>query len=220
MIVKRGHGHRVERKQDHSKQSTSIMFAGNAIGEYLPPMVVYKAQNLYRGWTEGGPHNAVYDVTKNGWFDSRTFEIWFFKVFLPVAQSKVGTKVLIGDNLGSHFSQNVVHTTLENNIKFLTLPPNATHLCQPLDVAVFRGLKQSWRKTLEKWRIESRVHGAIPKENIPTLLGRLMNTLQVNSLVSGFRATGIYPIDRNEVLKTATRNQPRPRRKRYITRVK
>ena len=40
------------------------MFARNAIGEYLPPMVVYKAQNLYSGWTEGGPHNAVYNVTK------------------------------------------------------------------------------------------------------------------------------------------------------------
>ena len=78
VIVKKGHGHRVERKQDHSKQSTSVMFAGNAAGQYLPPMVVYKAQNLYRGWTEGGPPNAVYDVSKNGWFDSRTFEVWFF----------------------------------------------------------------------------------------------------------------------------------------------
>ena len=28
VIVRRGHGHLVERKQDHSKQSTSIMFAG------------------------------------------------------------------------------------------------------------------------------------------------------------------------------------------------
>ena len=81
------------------------------------------------------------------------------------------------------------------------MPPNATHLCQPLDVAVFRGLKQSWRKILEKWRIESRVHGAIPKEHLPTLLGRLVNDLQPNSLISGFRASGIYPLDRNQVLK-------------------
>ena len=103
--------------------------------------------------------------------------------------------------MGSHFSQSVVEATLENDIKFITLPPNATHFCQPLDVAVFRGLKESWRKILSKWRMESRVHGAIPKENLPTLLSRLINKLVPENLVSGFRATGLYPRDRQQVLK-------------------
>ena len=92
VIVKRGHGHRVERKLDHSKQSTSVMFAGNASGRFLPPMIVYKALNLYRGWTEGGPYGAVYDVTKNGWFDGSTFERWFFEVFIPGTVNNTGTK--------------------------------------------------------------------------------------------------------------------------------
>ena len=35
------------------------MFAGNAVGDYLPRMVVYKAQNLYRGWTEGVYLHAI-----------------------------------------------------------------------------------------------------------------------------------------------------------------
>ena len=81
------------------------------------------------------------------------------------------------------------------------MPPNATHLCQPLDVAVFRGLKAAWKKILAEWRIESRVKGAIPKENLPTLLSRLFVGLNSSSLISGFRATGIYPIDRGQVLK-------------------
>ena len=118
VIVRRGHGHRVERKQDHSKQSTSVMFAGNAVGDYLPPMVVYKAQNLYSSWTEGGPLNAVYDVTKSGWFDSRTFEKWLFELFLffsPTAYP--GVTVLTEDNLGSHFSSVVIEATLANDVK-------------------------------------------------------------------------------------------------------
>ena len=36
----------------NSKQSTSIMFCGNANGDYLAPMVVYKANNIYQGWIE------------------------------------------------------------------------------------------------------------------------------------------------------------------------
>ena len=160
-----------------------------------------KAKNLYRGWTEGGPKYAVYDVNKNGWFDGNTFQRWFHEIFLPVAIKKNGTTVLIGDNLGCHFSPDVIQATIRHGIKFITLPPNATHLCQPLDVAVFRGLKESWRRILAKWRIETRIKGAIPKENLPTLLHRLMNTVNPDSLISGFKGTGIYPLDKNEVIK-------------------
>ena len=64
----------VERKVEHSKQSISIMFCGSATGEHLPPMIVYKAQNVYAGWCVGGPPGATYDFTSSGWFDSRTFE--------------------------------------------------------------------------------------------------------------------------------------------------
>ena len=40
---------------DHSKQSFSVMFCGDAAGHFLPPMVVYKAKNVYENWTKGGP---------------------------------------------------------------------------------------------------------------------------------------------------------------------
>ena len=58
------------------------MFSGNAAGQFLAPMIVYKALNVYQGWTESG---TLYDATKSGWFDSGTFERWFFQIFLPEA---------------------------------------------------------------------------------------------------------------------------------------
>jgi len=142
VIVRRGLK-RVERKIEHSKQSISIMFCGNAIETYLPPMVVYKAQNLYTNWTMGGPTETVYDVTKSSWFDSRTFEIWFMKVFLPNASGLSGPKLLIGDNLPSHFSTMVISESIKNNVVFVTMPANPTQLCQPLDITVFRPAKRS-----------------------------------------------------------------------------
>ena len=65
---------RIEQKAEHSKQSVSIMFRGNAVGEYLPPMVVYKAKNLYEGWMVGGPKGTIYDSTPSGWFDMKPFK--------------------------------------------------------------------------------------------------------------------------------------------------
>ena len=67
----------------------------------------------------------------------------FFKVLVPAVTSK-GKFTLIGDNLGSHFSKAVIDKCLEENIYFLCLLPNTTHLCQSLDVAVFRPAKSQW----------------------------------------------------------------------------
>ena len=142
-------------------------------------MVVYKALNLYQGWTKGGPRGTVYDITPNGWFHSRTFQRWYFEVLLMHIHSmdSEGPFAVIGDNLGSHFSPEVIMSTIEENIRLITLPPNATHLCQPLDVCVFRGLKQNWRKIVDKWRRETRKKGSTPKEHLPTLLNLLLASM-------------------------------------------
>ena len=154
---------RVKRKMQHSKSSVSLMFCGNALGEYLPPMVVYRAQNIYTEWTCGGPTGCIYECTKSGWFDSRCFERWFREIFLPHANAKDGKKVLLGDNLASHFTPEVIQAAVDNNIEFVCLIPNSTHILQPLDVAVFRSVKVEWRRIMEAWRKEARIKGSIPK---------------------------------------------------------
>lgn len=200
VIVKRGK-RRVETKIEHSKQSFSVMFCGSATGVYLPPMVIYKAKNRYTGWEEGGIPGAKYDATDSGWFDLRTFEKWYFEIFLPHAQNLPGIKFVIGDNLQSHFSPAVIASCLKNNIVFSTLIPNATHLLQVLDVAVFRPLKRNWAVVLFDWRKESRKMGSIPKEHFPQLLYRVFKNLKEEHLIAGFKACGIYPLDRTQVLK-------------------
>ena len=203
VIVHRGLG-RVERIVEHSRSSTSVMFCGSADGSYLPPMIVYKcdSESVYTNWVGvGGPENAEYASTKSGWFNKRTFSQWFFNVFLPVASKLPGPTVLIGDNLGSHFSHDVIEATLRHDIRFITMPPSSTHVCQPLDVAVFRTLKLNWRKILDDYRKTSRRTGVIVKTQIPQLLSRLCSKLSAGHLKSGFRACGIHPIDRGEVLK-------------------
>ena len=200
VITRRGRK-RIERKIDHSKSSTSLMFCGNALGEFLPCMVVYKAENLYQGWTEGAPPGTCFDTTKSGWFDGRTFGIWFKNVFVPHLKGP-GPFALIGDNLGSHFSKEVLELCGKKNIRFITLPPNSTHLTQPLDLAVFRPAKTSWRDIIERWRRETkRTQARIPKEHFPTLLCKLVNSLKKENLVAGFKGCGIYPLNRQEVLK-------------------
>ena len=75
----------------------------------------------------GGPVNAMYDCMKSGRFDGWAFKKWFFDVFVKHLEGE-SPFTLIGDNLGLHFSEEVIKVCIEKNIQFITLVPNSTHL--------------------------------------------------------------------------------------------
>lgn len=203
VIVRRSIRH-PERILDNSKTSTSIMFSCAGDGTLLPVYVNYKAEHLYTTWTAGGPPGMLYNRTKSGWFTMETFEDWFRTVILPYFNNfdKAKTKVLIGDNLASHVSIWVLKKCVEENIRFVLLPPNSTGLTQPLDVAFFKPLKAHWSKVLTSWKLKNR--GTIPKDTFPRLLKNCLEEMSSKSAVNikaGFRGSGIIPLDRNQVLK-------------------
>lgn len=92
----------------------------------------------------GGGEPFCTGCSKSGWFDSISFEDWFELTFLPNVRNLDGPKVIIGDNLSSHISLKVLKSCEDNNVRFICLPPNSTHLTQPLDVAFFAPLKRIW----------------------------------------------------------------------------
>lgn len=212
VICKRGAKY-VENICNHSKSSTSLMFCGNAAGKCLPPYVVYRAENMWSTWTQNGPDGARYNRTKNGWFDAITFEDWFQSIFLPATRKQGGgPHVLIGDNLSSHISLNVLRLCEQNNIRFVCLPPNSTHLTQPLDVAFFAPMKKAWRNILTKWKesSEGSKYTTIPKDLLPTLLKELLSSLKENgehNLKSGFEKCGIFPLNGEKLLERLPANQ-------------
>ena len=200
-----------DRVMNSSKSSTSIMFCGSASGAMLPCYVVYKSECLWNTWMEGGPPNTRYNRTKSGWFDSVCFEDWFEACFIKHTKHLTGRKVLIGDNLSSHFSKRVVELAEEHDVTFLCLPSNATHLLQPLDVAFFRPLKIQWRKLLEAWKACNRSK-SVTKNAFPRLLTELFEKLYPSAqetsqnMVSGFRATGLFPINPKIVINKLPRS--------------
>lgn len=203
VLTKRGTKY-PETIRNASKACTSIMFCGNAEGQLAPLYVNYKSEKLWSTWTENGPTGARYNRTKSGWFDHQSFEDWFTSLLLPILKKQTGTKVIIGDNLSSHINLEVLNLCQANNIKFIALPPNSTHLLQPLDVAYFRSMKGMWRKVLDEWKSTSKGSkcSSIPKDEFPKLLKILMERLVTgpDNLIAGFRKAGIAPLDRAKVL--------------------
>lgn len=219
-----------EKIMNHSKSATTIMVCGSADGTLLPPYVIYKSLHLYDTWKEGGPQGSPccnkpccnlgsrFNRTASGWLDGVTFRDWFSSCFLPHAKRLPGAKAIIGDNLSTHMDNDVLNMCAENDIRFICLVPNSTHLCQPLDVGFFRAMKQSWRTVLTEWKSQNPRFGTVPKVSFPRLLKKCLERMDAvpskvgseaanetsaikRNLISAFRSAGIFPVDRSQVFK-------------------
>lgn len=219
MLFRRGTKY-PERICNFTKTAITVMMCGSASGVLLPPYVVYKAEKLWQQWVEMGPKGepcckerccisgSRYNRTHHGWMDAQTFTEWFESSFLPHAKRLPGRKVLLGDNLSSHFTDTVITQCQENDIAFVCLPKNSTHLTQPLDVGFFRPFKIAWRDVLTNWKATHKQQTSIDKKDFPQLLASTLVEMEKksdhaikNDLISSFQATGIVPIDPERVLR-------------------
>lgn len=193
-----------ERVMNTTKGNISIMFAAVANGTLLSTYIVYKAEHLWITWCVNGPKNARYNRSKSGWFDSAVFQDWFNSVIIPWADKLDGPKLIIGDNLSSHLNVDIVRKYEERNIRFTFLPPNSTHISQPLDVAFFGPLKRKWRQVLTQYKIDNPAETQINKAHFPMMLKSVLEATEITNkanICPGFKVTGIVPFNPQRLLR-------------------
>ncbi|KAK9717541.1 DDE superfamily endonuclease [Popillia japonica] len=134
------------------------------------------------GWKEGEIHGGPccgtpccsqgcrFNHTSHGWMDAITFEDWFVTTLLPHVRRLEGKKVIVGDNLASHFNDNVLALCEQSNIAFVYLVVQSTHLCQPLDVAFFKPFKVALSNVLSAYNVRHHNASGIAKQAFQALL--------------------------------------------------
>lgn len=182
---------------DAGKSMYSVLICTSATGNFLPPFTVYKSLHLYESWTKGGPRGALYGCTESGWMQDTVFETWM-GLFIKEVEHLEKPILLIFDGHGSHLTYKTIKQAMDNGIIILCLPPNSSHALQPLDVGVFAPMKCAWRKILKVWYRESRLQ-KVSKATFPYLLKQLFDTLKGENAIKGFKAAGLYPIDKTAV---------------------
>jgi len=100
-----------------------------------------------------------------------------------------------------------------HDIKLICLPPNPTHISQPLDIAFFRPMKGAWRDTsiLREWKKTKTAScfTTLPKDIFPRLLTKLMEKIDIHKtekLKFGFKKAGIHPLNRQKLLDRLAEN--------------
>ena len=126
---------------------------------------------------------------------------WFELQFYPSVKHllETGPVVLFFDGHFSHMSIGLIQTARSLGIHLFCLPPNTTHVLQPLDVGVFGSMKQQWRTILKRHQLTTRAKNVM-KERFPGLLQQLwMNSITPAHLRAAFRATGLVPFNAQAV---------------------
>jgi hypothetical protein len=174
----------------------------SATGVAIPPLVIFKAKHTNTAWI---PADTTLDwrfsTSNSGWTsDSHAYE-WLTTVFQPSTRPEpTQRRLLIMDGHGSHITTNVIAYCMEHAIDLLILPSHTSHMLQPLDVSVFLPLKRALAaETDTASRLDS---GLITRTEWTSMyIQARQQAFRSSNLISGFKATGLWPLSPITVLE-------------------
>lgn len=175
----------------------TVLFCGNAGGEYLPPYVIYKGKYLYDTWMMGGPAGTTYNITETGWMDDYVFENWVTQTFLPFVKNREKPIIVFFDGNGSHITYQTASKARNAGVHLVCLPPHSSGALQPLEISVYGPAKKVWHRILQTYYKESSLK-SVQKLVFPSLLKRFFDEAflsRKDNLINGFRKSGFCPLD-------------------------
>lgn len=108
---------------------------------YVTAYGYIKGEHLNYKWTKGEIPHTIYGMSPQCWIDHELFTEWLPKLFVKnILQAQ--PLMLLLDGHSSHYTPEAIKVAAENDIILFCLPPNATHMAQPLDVSFFGPLKR------------------------------------------------------------------------------
>nr|XP_023028549.1 uncharacterized protein LOC111516636 [Leptinotarsa decemlineata] len=151
-------------------KNITLLCAMSAAGGYIPPVFIFPKKRLTPLLEKDGPAGALYKCSDNGWINENLFLEWLV-----------------------HFKQHYKYC--KSNHIYMSLPPHASHKMQPLDVSFFGPLKMAYKKECDLF-LKSNLAEKITPYDVASLVRKAFNNIaSINKGESGFRATGIFPLN-------------------------
>ena len=181
------------------ERGAHMTFVGivNAAGQGFPPVFIISRKKMNPAFLRGTTAGTTVLLQSNGWMDHERF-VETLQHLQKVSYSSVENKILlIMDNAECHMNIRAVEYAIQHGIVIVTLPPHTTAKLQPLDVSVFGPFKSVLRSIQDDFKL-SNPHIPITEHMLPEMACRAWDKVcNVTNITNGFRATGIYPINRN-----------------------
>ena len=180
------------------KSQITVLACSSAAGFTLPPYVVLPRKTLNHEITYREIPGTMYGLSSKGWMDLVLFSTWFKDHFLSYVPS-VRPLLLLIDGHKSHFCPEMIKLAAMEGVILFALPPNTTHLCQPLDKGPFAPLKVEWRKAVHNF-VATNKGRVVTIYDFNTVFSKAWhNAMTASNVGAGFRISGIFPFNRNAV---------------------
>ena len=180
------------------KSQITVVGCVSAGGQCLPPMVIWNRKTLPPELANQEVPGSVYGLSPKGWIDQELFDLWFSKHFLRYAPPTRPLLLLL-DGHSSHYCPSTIKHAARERVIVFTLPPNTTHLTQPLDKGIFGPVKIAWREACHHFLVKN-PGMSVTKHNFSSVFSEAwIKALSVRNILSGFRTTGVYPPNRDAI---------------------
>ena len=193
------------------KKQITVLACGNAAGYVIPPLVIFSRKTLNPELTVQEVPGTMYGLSDSGWMTSDIFENWFIHHFLVHAPAGRPLLLLI-DGHSTHYNPSFITKAAHEKVIVFCLPPNTTHLLQPLDKSAFGPLKTFWNQECQDY-ISRNPGKVVTQYSFMQVFSRAwyraMTTL---NLISAFKVTGVYPVNRYaiDILSTTPKKSFQP----------
>ena len=180
-----------------------------ADGTALPPLIIFKAENLSREWIPANTHNDwCFSCNSKGWTSNQHGIEWLRRVFDPSTREKANGsyRLLICDGHDSHITGEWIGYCMDNSILVMILPPHSSHLTQPLDVGIFSPLKKYVTAKIEPL-IRTGISRVQTVEWTAAFVAAHQEVFTIQNIKGGFRGTGIHPFLPTKVLNRVSRSE-------------
>nr|XP_039263218.1 uncharacterized protein LOC120339200 [Styela clava] len=179
--------------------SQTIVVCVNAIGDYIPPMVIYKGKRVNPALDRGLPAGSIVKYSESGYINKDLFLAWM-EHCCTSKRSDCGKTLLVVDGHHSHtHSLEVLEYARSHNVEIVSMPPHTSHYLLLLDKVHFKPLKDHFKEAV---RVHHRNNpeAEISRIDFPALFSKAYYKIAtVGNAVTSFRATGLYPLDIEQI---------------------
>ena len=183
------------------REYLSVLSCINVGGGHIPNFYILKGIYFREVYIANCEDGAIMGMQANAWMTRWLFESWISH-FIECLKRGPGIDlqsrhVLILDGHNSHVTLEVVRISMESGLDIVSLPSHTSHALQPLDVSCFKPFKIAFRKIRDRWLLRSKTK-AVDKRTLCEWTSQALQTaLTPKNIMSGFRVTGIWPLDRH-----------------------
>lgn len=185
----------------NEKESITVLFNVSANGTMLLPFLLFWHERIPASITTNLPKGWIAGSTERGWVTAESFYMYIAKQFYPwLVKNRIEFPVILFvDGHSSHLTLELAKFCKKKQIELITLYPNATHILQPLNGAVFHPLKHSWKKTVDKWRTDQ--NQQLKKENFGLVLKSALDAMSnlPDIIKNEFNTCGLLPFNADAV---------------------